>query len=102
MEGSNKMTAVEINNEFNSFLVLAKSNDFDEYSNLHLLSKLSNQLKEFIKENSLQDLRGVLIDLLIVIAAIAGVLTSKAGLDLINGMLNEIEKWRLKSFGSTY
>lgn len=102
MEGSNKMTAVEINNEFNSFLVLAKSNDFDEYSNLHLLSKLSNQLKEFIKENSLQDLRGILIDLLIVIAAIAGVLTSKAGLDLINGMLNEIEKWRLKSFGSTY
>lgn len=102
MEGSNKMTAVEINNEFNSFLVLAKSNDFDEYSNLHLLSKLSNQLKEFIKENSLQDLRGILIDLLIIIAAIAGVLTSKAGLDLINGMLNEIEKWRLKSFGSTY
>ena len=102
MEGSNKMTAVEINNEFNSFLVLAKSNDFDEYSNLHLLSKLSNQLKEFIKENSLQDLRGILIDLLIVIAAIAGVLTSKAGLDLINGMLNEIEKWRLNSFGSTY
>ena len=102
MEGSNKMTAVEINNEFNSFLVLAKSNDFDEYSNLHLLSKLSNQLKAFIKENSLQDLRGILIDLLIVIAAIAGVLTSKAGLDLINGMLNEIEKWRLKSFGSTY
>lgn len=102
MEGSNKMTAVEINNEFNSFLVLAKSNDFDEYSNLHLLSKLSNQLKEFIKENSLQDLRGILIDLLIVIATIAGVLTSKAGLDLINGMLNEIEKWRLKSFGSTY